>query len=94
MTAQGNTLSDCGESKAEEERAGQNWLLRERLFGACRRSLTLPRPINADQAEAQYENGVLTLTLPKAELGRRGGANGFDVARALASVARQASPRQ
>ena len=35
--------------------------------GHYRQSFTLPAPINADQAEASYENGVLTLTLPKAE---------------------------
>ena len=33
-------------------------------------SFTLPAAINADQAEATYENGVLTLTLPKAEYAR------------------------
>ena len=70
ITAQGNTLTIRGESKAEEERTDQNWLLRERQFGSFQRSLTLPTPINADQAEAQYENGVLTLTLPKAEQAR------------------------
>lgn len=35
--------------------------------GHYQQSFTLPAPINADQAEASYENGVLTLTLPKAE---------------------------
>jgi HSP20 family protein len=35
--------------------------------GQYQQSFTLPAPINADQAEASYENGVLTLTLPKAE---------------------------
>ena len=70
ITAQGNTLTIRGQSQAEEERTGQNWLLRERQSGTFHRSLTLPTPIKADQAEAKYENGVLTLTLPKAEEAR------------------------
>jgi len=36
----------------------------ERAAGKLTRSITLPRPIYADQVEAIYENGVLTLTLP------------------------------
>ncbi len=70
ITAQGNTLTIRGQSQVEEERQGQNWLLRERQSGSFQRSLTLPTPITADQAEAQYENGILTLTLPKADEAR------------------------
>lgn len=43
---------------------GQKALLVERTAGQFSRSVTLPRPVNADQVEAVYENGVLTLTLP------------------------------
>ena len=67
ILAQGNTLTIRGQSKADEEKQESGYLLRERHYGAFQRSLTLPVPINADQAEARYENGVLTLTLPKAE---------------------------
>ncbi|MBX6313561.1 MAG: Hsp20/alpha crystallin family protein [Isosphaeraceae bacterium] len=67
ITIQGDTLTIRGESKAEEEKKGQTWHLRERRFGAFQRSLTLGTPINADKAQAHYEYGVLTLTLPKAE---------------------------
>ncbi len=70
ITVQGNTLTIRAERKAEEERQGQNWLIREQQHGSFQRSLTLPTLVNADQAEAQYENGVLTLTLPKAEEAR------------------------
>lgn len=38
--------------------------------GQYQQSFTLPAPINADQAEANYEHGVLTLSLPKAEHAR------------------------
>jgi len=67
ITVQGNTLIIRGESKAEEEKKGEQWHLRERRFGRFQRSVTLPAPVSADRAQAHYENGVLTLTLPKAE---------------------------
>lgn len=69
ITLKGDTLSIRGERKGEEERKDQNWLIRERRSTSFYRSVTLPTPVNADQAQARYENGVLTLTLPKAEAG-------------------------
>ena len=67
ITVQGDTLTIRGESKAEEDKKGQHWHLRERRFGAFQRSVSLTTPVNADQAQAHYEHGVLTLTLPKSE---------------------------
>jgi len=43
------------------------YLFQERADGAFSRTLTLNVPVEADRAEAVFENGVLTLTLPKAE---------------------------
>ena len=43
------------------------YLFQERVDGAFSRTLTLNVPVEADKAEAVFENGVLTLTLPKAE---------------------------
>jgi len=40
-------------------------LMTERAWGKFSRSIRLPQPIQADNIEATYENGVLTLTLPK-----------------------------
>jgi HSP20 family protein len=67
ITVQGDTLTIRGESKAEEEKDGEHWHLRERRFGSFQRSVSLPLPVNSDQSEARYEHGVLTLTLPKSE---------------------------
>jgi len=67
ITVQGDTLTIRGESKAEEEKDSGHWHLRERRFGTFQRSLMLGTPVDADKAEASYEHGVLTLTLPKAE---------------------------
>jgi HSP20 family protein len=69
-TILGDTLTIRAESKANGEHKGQNWLLRERRTGSFQRSVTLGTPINADNASARFENGVLTLTLPKSEQAR------------------------
>jgi HSP20 family protein len=70
ITVQGDTLTIRGEIKAEEEKKDENWQLRERRLGAFQRSVTLGTPVDADKAQAHYEHGVLTLTLPKAEEAR------------------------
>jgi HSP20 family protein len=44
-----------------------DYLFQERAYGPFSRTLTLNVPINVEKAEAVFENGVLTLTLPKAE---------------------------
>ena len=59
-----DTLAEDG------ERQGEKWLLRERRFGRFERSLTLPTQVKADEATADFEDGVLTITLPKAEAAR------------------------
>jgi HSP20 family protein len=46
---------------------GRNWYVREHRSGRFTRSVSLPYPVQADQCQADFENGVLTLTLPKAE---------------------------
>lgn len=63
----GDTLTIKGETKAEEEIEEESYICRERRYGAFSRSLTVPVPVVADEAEAEFKDGVLTLTLPKAE---------------------------
>jgi len=67
ITVHGDTLTIRGETKAHEEKKENNWLIRERHSGSFQRSVSFNAPINADKAVAQFEHGVLTLTLPKAE---------------------------
>ena len=52
------------------DEAGSRWLVRERRFGDFERSFTLPSIVNAERAEADFTDGVLTITLPKAETAR------------------------
>jgi HSP20 family protein len=67
ITVHGDTLTIQGETKGVEEKKGEQWHLRERRFGSFHRSLSLATPVNSDKAQAQFEHGVLTLTLPKSE---------------------------
>jgi len=46
---------------------GRNYAISERLCGKVQRSLNLNVPVEASKAEASFENGVLTLRLPKSE---------------------------
>lgn len=67
VSVAGTLLTIKGEHKAEEEAKGQNWLRREIRYGRVERTLDLPAPVDTDRAEAQFENGLLTLRLPKLE---------------------------
>lgn len=62
-----NTLTIRGESKEEHVEESARFHVRERRFGQFMRTITLPLAVDAEQIEAHYENGVLTLTLPKAD---------------------------
>lgn len=66
VSLQGDTVTIRGESKDQEELKDVRWHIRERGLRSFQRSLTLSAPVDADSAQASYEQGVLTLTLPKA----------------------------
>lgn len=63
----GDTLTIKGEHKAEEEIKKEDYLYQERRYGAFSRTVALPSGLKTDKAEATMEDGVLTLTIPKAE---------------------------
>jgi HSP20 family protein len=67
ITLTDNVLTIRGETKDDKDIKQENYHLRERRFGTFVRSVTLPNAVDADKIEALNENGVLTLTLPKAE---------------------------
>ncbi|KQN70285.1 stress protein [Duganella sp. Leaf61] len=68
VSIHGNQVSLSAEVKNERNAdagsSGGN-LRSERYYGLVQRSFTLPQEVDDDQAEARYENGVLSLTLPK-----------------------------
>ena len=67
ISVQGNVLTMRGERKSEQEENKRNYHRNERAYGSFVRSFTLPSYVQTDKIEAQYKNGILTITLPKAE---------------------------
>ena len=66
-----NVLTISGEVKEEKERKEKDYHLRERGYGHFQRSVTLPEEVKVDQAEAEFSEGILTLTLPKTESAKK-----------------------
>ena len=54
------------ENGDEAKENGHNYHIRERYYSSFQRSFTLPTYVDAEATEANYENGTLTITLPKA----------------------------
>jgi HSP20 family protein len=67
ITITGQALHIRGEFKADASLQRDDYLHRERRFGTFSRQLELPVRVQADAAKATFENGVLTLTIPKAD---------------------------
>lgn len=67
ITIVGDTLTIKGETKQEQEYKEENVIRRERRFGSFSRTVSLPSPVDTSKANATFENGILTLTLPVAE---------------------------
>ena len=67
ITITGDNLVIKGETKAEEEVKQEDYFYQEHRYGAFHRSVPLPDGLNTDKAEANFDGGVLTLTIPKSE---------------------------
>jgi HSP20 family protein len=67
ITVENSVLTLSGERKFEQDVQGETWRRIERAFGAFSRSFTLPATVKTDRIEAQFESGILTIKLPKAE---------------------------
>jgi HSP20 family protein len=63
----GEILTIKGEVKESAESKDKAYHIREQRWGAFERSLSLPTMVVSDKARAEFENGILTITLPKAE---------------------------
>ncbi|MDD8017466.1 MAG: Hsp20/alpha crystallin family protein [Bacteroidota bacterium] len=67
ITLENNVLTIRGEKKNENEKEEGNFHRVERSYGMFERSFTIPGSIKVNDIDAQYNNGILTMTLPKAE---------------------------
>lgn len=59
-----------GERRYENADQENDWYHSEFSYGRFERSIRFPEPVQNDKAQADYQNGILTLTLPKLEDGR------------------------
>ena len=62
-----DTVSISGETKGQQDVTSEGWLRQERRYGKFQRAFTLPAQLESNKVEATFDNGVLTLVMPKAE---------------------------
>jgi len=65
LTVQDGILTLRGEKKSERKDERDNYYVMERSCGSFQRSIRLPETVNDEKAEARFDKGVLTITLPK-----------------------------
>jgi HSP20 family protein len=59
ITLHDGVLTIAGERKAEEQREGSGYYVRERRYGSFRRSMTLPQGVDESRISARFDGGVL-----------------------------------
>jgi HSP20 family protein len=67
ISLESNILTIKGEKKHEKEEKNKNFQRTERTYGSFQRSFTLPSTVKNDKIDAVFADGVLKITLPKAE---------------------------
>lgn len=67
ISVENNVITLKGERRFEKKAEGDNYHRVERSYGSFTRSFTLPQTITADGATADFENGILRVSLPKRE---------------------------
>ncbi|MBN1406766.1 MAG: Hsp20/alpha crystallin family protein [Calditrichaceae bacterium] len=67
ITFENNYLTISGEKKVEKDRKDKNFHHMERSFGKFSRTLGIPAGVMLDKIEAEYDQGILNIKIPKAE---------------------------
>jgi HSP20 family protein len=67
LTVSGDLLTLKGEKKKEEETREQDYYRREIYAGSFQRIFRLPSEVDDEKVDASFKNGILTITMPKAE---------------------------
>jgi HSP20 family protein len=70
ISLEGNVLTIRGEKRQEDEENSERVHRIERIYGMFERAFVLPNTADPERIEAGYENGVLTVSIPKAERAR------------------------
>jgi HSP20 family protein len=67
VSVEDNVLTIRGQTADQFQNGDGSYLMRERRVGSFHRALRLPDTVDTDKAHPEYEHGVLTITIPKAE---------------------------
>jgi len=67
ISVTGDMLSIKGETREQTDTKEKAYHIREQRWGSFERAITLPTSVKSEKAQAEFENGILTVTLPKAE---------------------------
>lgn len=67
LTYEDGVLTFSGERRFESDEEDRNYRRVERRYGSFSRSFRLPREVKAEEVSAQFEDGLLTITIPKGE---------------------------
>jgi len=65
VNVENDVLTISSEKEEDKKEEGKNWTRREYSYGSFSRSFNLPEGVNSEKIDARYENGILSLTLPK-----------------------------
>jgi HSP20 family protein len=65
ITIDSDVLAICGQKTQDNDRVGASYRMNERRYGRFRRAFPLPSDVNRQGIEAQFRDGLLTITLPK-----------------------------
>ncbi len=67
ITVEDNVLRISGEKKLEREQKDRSYYVVERSYGTFERAFRLPEYVEPEKIKAKFENGILTITIPKKE---------------------------
>lgn len=67
ISVQNNVLTVKGEKRKQNEKKGENYHRVERSYGLFQRSFTLPSSVDSEKIDAAYDNGILSVSIPKLE---------------------------
>jgi HSP20 family protein len=70
QVGQSQPRGDAQQGKTDRHRLGHNWLLKEIPSGTFERTITFPRPIDVNNIQTKFQNGILTIMLPVSEASR------------------------
>ncbi len=66
-----DSISIAGDVSKEKKEEGEDYYVEERFAGSFKRVIPLPAEVDPEKAQAKFENGVLEITLPKVEAGKK-----------------------